>query len=504
MGEIYALSVGGRSLAGVAIIAASVLGGFACDTGPADDARSAWLHNTLIEDNQDLLQRSPVLVGQKFLKMASDPYAFMRGTAAQFARDVATAGSGAPLTAFGDVAPRVLIMGDPHLENIGTFRNADGDVRLDFNDFDSAGVGPFIFDLRRLALSFDLAVRPVLEEAAQLEEDDIDRSVRATAAGYVGELRRLVDGEAPIEVHEDEAFGIVIANVFKRAQKDGPSSELLDESSWVTDDDGDGSFERAFCECDVDPPTGGYLTYRLVPVSDPVEREMVLAVIDQWAQTSPAAAGLDRSKVKDMARRYGKGVSSYPVLRYHVMMEGRFKSPDDDWVLDVKEARDALRLPHLHDVIAPDGFQSNGERIVHLQRTLQGHPEMDKYLGWADLAPISFRVQELTKWQKSVGVDRIRKAARDGFRTGDDLERFASIVGAMLARAHAGAQSVNGAPALQQLSSGLAGRETELIEELSAFVSAYAPIVHQDHARLVALLDRYGSTLGASAPLDSP
>ena len=65
MGEIYALSVGGRSLAGVAIIAASVLGGFACDTGPADDARSAWLHNTLIEDNQDHIREFSLRIAIK-------------------------------------------------------------------------------------------------------------------------------------------------------------------------------------------------------------------------------------------------------------------------------------------------------------------------------------------------------------------------------------------------------------------------------------------------------
>jgi hypothetical protein len=54
-------------------------------------------------------------------------------------------------------APQLLSVGDMHLENFGTWRDADGRFVWGVNDFDEAAVMPYPLDLIRLAASIRLA-----------------------------------------------------------------------------------------------------------------------------------------------------------------------------------------------------------------------------------------------------------------------------------------------------------------------------------------------------------
>jgi hypothetical protein len=54
-------------------------------------------------------------------------------------------------------APKVLSVGDLHLENFGTWRDADGRLVWGVNDFDEAAIMPYPLDLVRLATSIRLA-----------------------------------------------------------------------------------------------------------------------------------------------------------------------------------------------------------------------------------------------------------------------------------------------------------------------------------------------------------
>src|ERR1700751_5738690 len=59
-------------------------------------------------------------------------------------------------------APNVLSVGDTHVENFGTWRDADGRLVWGINDFDEAAVMPYVLDLVRLATSIRLAPRLVI------------------------------------------------------------------------------------------------------------------------------------------------------------------------------------------------------------------------------------------------------------------------------------------------------------------------------------------------------
>src|SRR5262245_46440503 len=56
-------------------------------------------------------------------------------------------------------APRVLGIGDLHIENFGTWRDAEGRLIWGVNDFDEAYSQPYVMDLIRLAASAHLATR---------------------------------------------------------------------------------------------------------------------------------------------------------------------------------------------------------------------------------------------------------------------------------------------------------------------------------------------------------
>ena len=63
-------------------------------------------------------------------------------------------------------APSVLAVGDIHLENYGTWRDAEGRLAWGVNDFDEAAEMPYVLDLVRLATS-ELLAQPAQKTAAE-------------------------------------------------------------------------------------------------------------------------------------------------------------------------------------------------------------------------------------------------------------------------------------------------------------------------------------------------
>lgn len=88
----------------------------------------------------------------KHEQMAVDPFPFLRSTFYRWAEvfpEVCAELAG---------APRVLAVGDLHVENFGTWRDTEGRLIWGINDFDEASPLPYTNDLVRLATSARLAV----------------------------------------------------------------------------------------------------------------------------------------------------------------------------------------------------------------------------------------------------------------------------------------------------------------------------------------------------------
>src|SRR5262249_61980784 len=92
-------------------------------------------------------------------RMGEPPFGYFRGSAPQMMRDMLEPGGAAVQSfRFTDTEVEdVALVGDPHPENVGGYRTADGTITIDFNDFDAASYGPFELDGRRLAVGFWVA-----------------------------------------------------------------------------------------------------------------------------------------------------------------------------------------------------------------------------------------------------------------------------------------------------------------------------------------------------------
>ena len=94
--------------------------------------------------------RAPELVPLRYGRMMASPLAFFRGGSATMASDLAT-------TPRSGLAAQ--ICGDAHLANFGIFAAPDRSLVFDLNDFDETLPGPWEWDVKRLAASFEVAMR---------------------------------------------------------------------------------------------------------------------------------------------------------------------------------------------------------------------------------------------------------------------------------------------------------------------------------------------------------
>ena len=126
-----------------------------------NEAFEAWLRTQckVVEDD----------LAFKHERMSKDAFTFLRATYFRWAKRIEAV---CPELA---KAPAVLSVGDTHIENFGTWRDADGRLVWGINDFDEAAVIPYPFDLVRLAASARLAPQSML---------DTGDAARAIATGY--------------------------------------------------------------------------------------------------------------------------------------------------------------------------------------------------------------------------------------------------------------------------------------------------------------------------------
>jgi hypothetical protein len=99
-------------------------------------------------------------------------------------------------------APHILAVGDLHVENFGTWRDADGRLVWGVNDFDEASLFPYTLDLVRLATSAVVAAR---------EQRLVMRPNQSTAAILEGYQRGLQERGRPLVLEEGHGWLRAIA-----------------------------------------------------------------------------------------------------------------------------------------------------------------------------------------------------------------------------------------------------------------------------------------------------
>lgn len=402
--------------------------------------RAAWVCNTLVADNLAMANRDVERVEAKFQVMASDPYLWFRGSAGLFFRDVvdpANAWSpGSETSEAGDV----LLIGDPHLENIGTYLDVSGSLRAEFNDFDAALYGAYWLDVWRLATGFVM-----LDEAGLAAgSPGTGRSLaRWVAEGYRETMESAADGTLPSPLVDNGEGGEVLAELFAKARKKGLERDELADETILT-------------------PDGRKFRFAAYPERQPKSADLLLpltyeeeALLERLYISLEARASAPTGSLLGFARRQGAGVASMPNLRFYLLLAGPTGEASDDLILEVKELADP---PLWVDPVRGDtrNADDQGERVVTAQRLLQGAPQTDAWLQTVGDGQQRFRVRHFTDYQSSLDHEDAVALLRAGRGTGPDARLLARAAGRLLATSHLRAPMRSGGPSGHAIRASLA------------------------------------------------
>ncbi len=395
--------------------------------------------------------RLSALVALRHARMATDPFAFLRGSASLMARDLAR-GPSSPL--------EVVLCGDAHGANFGVFTSPEGRRVFDITDFDETAPGPFEWDLKRLAVS--LVVVAGMGGAGSKARREVARDL---ARAYQRSMRRFAR-QRRLEVWYaaldlDEALADLSGTM-----GEGPaeaSDRVLESASGP-------SRRQAYRHLVVEEEAGPRLRH-LAPLLTPVEAvtgEGVLdrADLDQVLDLYPATLTSDRRTLLSQFRRLDaahlvRGVGSVGTQCFAVLLAGR--DEEDLFILQVKEAR-----PSVLDVArGRGGGIEPGERVVTGQRLLQATP--DELLGWhtrrVDGRAKSFYVRQYFDHKASVDLTRLDER---------QLRAYGRACAWTLARAHARGGSAG------QIAGYLGSGEAS-VEAIADFAERYRDQVLADY-----------------------
>lgn len=161
----------------------------------------------------------------KHARMRRSAFDFLRATCFRWARTIEV------VCPQFSKAPKVLGIVDAHVENFGTWRDAEGRLVWGINDFDEAAVTPYAYDLIRLATSARLAPAPQLDagDAAAAILAGYRRGLATPAPVLLDEAGHGLRGLFAPDTKECHAFWAEVDD-YKEASPPGPVKRALDRS----------------------------------------------------------------------------------------------------------------------------------------------------------------------------------------------------------------------------------------------------------------------------------
>jgi uncharacterized protein (DUF2252 family) len=420
-------------------------------------ARSRLIIEVLQEAFAPLMRADPRAFRGKYRTMAADPHAFYRGTACLFYADVTAADD--PF-ARGDSA-RIWIHGDLHVENFGTYLNADGRLVFDVNDFDEAYLGRFTWDVQRFAASLAL-----MGWQKALPEEAVRRLIGRYARAYLAQVdsyRRTDDDADDFALYLDNTEGpIHAALTVARKQR---RADLLDEMTVVQ------KGVRMFADDE---------TLRRLPRE---EKRAVVAAFRDYLDTIPEDKRYDRDlfyELRDVVGKSGFGIGSAGLPAYNVLVEGYSQALDNDVVLSMKQANIPAVSRFVDTSEVGSYFRHEGHRTVVSQHALQVHT--DPLLGYTELDGVGYVVSEVSPYEIDLDWGALHEPA--------DLAAVVDLLGRATAKIHCASdedseQDLVDFQVEEAIAAGVERRRREFVTWLTDFGLSYAATVREDHALFV-------------------
>ncbi len=343
--------------------------------------------------------RIPELVPIRMGRMVASPFAFLRGSAAVMAADLATT----PRT--GSV---VQLCGDAHLANFGIYASPERRLVFDLNDFDETHRGPWEWDLKRLAASVVVASRENGYREAACR--DMARTVTRT---YRHWIRRYAGQRALLVWYASIPIDTIIARVEAARRRAGLVISIEDAQRR--------DHLAALGKLSTRAPGGGWLIRDRPPLvlrmrdDDPARLALPEIYAAYLRSLAPDRRVLvEKHRLVDVGLKV-VGVGSVGTRCYIALFAGPAGGP---LVLQVKEARPSVLAPYVDGLAG----QHEGERVVTGQRIMQA--VSDIFLGWTR-SPVSgteYYVRQLHDMKYGIDIERLRPigmtAVRGGLRVG--------------------------------------------------------------------------------------
>lgn len=403
---------------------------------------------TVMANNQG---RQKHLIPLRMGRMAGSPFAFLRGSACVMARDLSTS----PISGIPTVMD-----GDAHVSNFGMYGTPQREVVFDLNDFDESTVGPWEWDLKRLAASVNVAGR-----SNGLNARERASAVKRCVEGYRFNARRL-QSMGVLDIWYLHAYPGRNNPIAKADPKSKAVIRKTLSKALHTDN-------RALLPKVADREAEGLWTFRDTPPVltrvDKTTRQKVIDSLDSYSTTLSRERRimLNRYHVVDVAHRV-VGVGSVGTRAYLVLLFGN--GDDDPLFLQVKEATTPAHAPFLPPL--EKEMKHHGKRVIVGQRALQA--SSDPMLGYTTIDGRDFYVRQMKNLKASIPIEWL---------TGPSFNFYSWVCGAILSRAHARSSD----PARI---AGYCGNSSVLDEALAVWAESYGDQTESDHAALVDAIQR--------------
>ncbi len=411
--------------------------------------------------------RVPELIPIRHGRMLASPFTFYRGSALIMAADLAAT----PVTGI-----TVQLCGDAHLSNFGLFGSPERRLLFDINDFDETLPGPWEWDVKRLAASFEIMGRD-----RGFSPADRRAVVMAGVGEYRKRMRRAAGMGSLAAWYEHFEAGMLLKLVRQevRVKRVGKSEAAAVEEMVAKARTRDSTrvFARRAGEVEGEP--------RIVadpPVIIPIED--LITPGSEWENPDPLIKKLLSSYRRTLGHHHHPleeyryvhaaykmvGVGSVGTRCYIMLLLGR--DNDDPLFLQVKEAQASV----LERFLPASTYRHHGERVVAGQRLMQA--ATDIFLGWQRIRGLDgvsrdYYVRQFQDWKGSADVDTL-------LVPGATL--YAQICGATLARAHARWGD-------RIAIASYLGKGEKFDQAIADFCVAYADQNERDYAAFAAAID---------------
>jgi uncharacterized protein (DUF2252 family) len=411
----------------------------------------------LIESQND--GRLQWLIPVRRGRMVESEFTFYRGAALIMASDLSTTPSSG-LTA--------QICGDAHLSNFGAYGSAERELVFDVNDFDESLVGPWEWDLKRLATSFTIAGRHL-----GFNDADIARITASSVEQYRTAMEQFAEGPILDTWYSHLSFDDV-ANFYREEGRQKKAKKAAHIAKKARSKNSLQALSKLAERVD--------RTYRIKsdpPVLVPLRDASHVATPDELEEAARRSFDgyreslrpdrqvlLDKFRPIDIALKV-VGVGSVGTRCLIVLLEGR--DDQDPLFLQIKEAGRSV----LEAYLPASPYGNHGERVVQGQRLMQA--SSDIFLGWSpSTGGRDYYWRQLRDWKGSFDVDDADKK---------DLRRYAKLCGWTLARSHAR----SGDPAAID---GYFGSSETFDEAITEFADRYADQNESDYRAFADTINR--------------